>query len=195
MSLRMMITALALVLPGSGWALVPNLEGHITDPQRRLSQNDRTNLEKKLNEIQSNTHIDVACWISEVAPDAARGQGQEFYRVRGIGRAWDNGVFFMFPRTGRVEIIQEPNRPELTPQEVQRVLGADNPTQDVARRLESLADATNGILGSKAKAARPWGQTRPEVGRAYLFGALVVFAVAIFMSFGRKAGADPSTTA
>lgn len=185
--LRSLLFLVALAAPGLASAF-PNLEGHVTDPQHRLSVGDRTALEKKLGEIQSNTHIDVACWISDAQMPLAQQLGEEAYKRWGIGREWDNGVFFMFPLSGPVRIILDPAKPVFDRGEIFKVAAADRPNADVARRMELLADAADAILREKARAPRPWGTAHPQRGLWYALGSALVALLAAALSFSRKGG-------
>lgn len=181
-----LLLSLLLLAAAPARAEVPQLEGHVTDPQHRLSDGDRKSLNDKLDKLQQETHVDVATWVSNVAPEAADAAGAEFYKARNIGVDWDNGVFFMFPAHGRVHVILNAEHPELTAEEKGKVEAADDPSADLSRRLETLATTTSDVLKPKLNQARPPGQTDTGKGRIYTVAALLVAGLAARRSRRRR---------
>jgi len=164
-------------------AEIPGINGHMTDPQHRLSDADKKSIEDKLSALQEETHVDLAGWISDAPEDQANALGKEAYRRWGIGKAWDNGIFFMIPVTGRAHLIVEPARPELTAAEQARVLAADRPDAPLSTRLNALADAAGTLVRAKVFHARPRGAK--DAPRAMLYG-LAALGVALAAALGSR---------
>jgi hypothetical protein len=182
--------ATALVVMVALWALparatdIPGINGHITDPGHLLSSADKTTLEEKFNKIMQDTRVDTAGWITDAAEKDLNSLGLEAYRRWNIGASWDNGVFFMIPKVGRVHVILDPNKPAiLTPAEVTKVVDADKPKME---RCEAIAEATGGIIRNKTLKPRPEGKTDPERGRLFAYGALALLIAAIVMTVRSK---------
>jgi hypothetical protein len=165
---------------------IPGIDGHMTDPGRKLSDADKRSIEEKLGKIQDETHIDVAGWISDSPEDQAMALGNRAFRSWNIGRDWDNGVFLFFPAEGRVRIIQTLSKPALPAPDVALLSAADAPDMELRLRLERLADKARTLLVARTtKQARPWGEAHPEMGHRWLALAGVVLLAALAMSLAR----------
>jgi hypothetical protein len=175
---------------------IPGINGHITDPMHLLSGTDKTNIEEKFNKVMQDTRVDCAGWITDAPQDQLNALGLEAYNRWGIGSSWDNGVFFMIPKVGRVHVILDPNKPPiLTPAEVTRVVDADKPNAAMTERVEAIGDTVGGIIRNKSLKPRPEGKTDPERGRLFLYGATAVLLAAIGMTFrNRKRASTTATT-
>ena len=189
--LRRSLTCAALVLalaPRLAEAIeIPGINGHMTDPGHLLSNNDKTSVEEKLNKIQQDTRVDVAGWITDAPENKLDELGLEAYKRWNIATSWDNGIFFMVPKTGRVHVILDPAKgPELTPAEVTRVVDADKPNSPMSDRIDAIADTAGSIIRSRALKPRPAGVTDPARGRLFGFGAAAVLLAAIALSFRKR---------
>jgi hypothetical protein len=175
------------LLPGAARALdIPGIGGHMTDPQHKLSDSDKTSIEDRLSKIQEDTHIDFAGWISDIPEDQATAYGEEAYKRWNIGNDWDNGVFLLFPASGRVRVAQNHDKPLLNPDEAHRLAEADDPGEELHRRIERLADKGREILVPKtANQVRPWGTAHPDRGRLYAIAAGLIALAGLGISFGR----------
>lgn len=171
---------------------IPGIQGHMTDPTRQMSDAAKAAVEDKLGKIAEDTHIDAAGWITNAPEDQVDALGNEAYKRWSIGVWWDNGVFFAFPATGRVHIIQDKAKPELNAAEVAKLAAADNPNEsDYQKRIERLADVEREILIPKTeKKARPWGTNRPGLGNEYLAAAFALALAGVVMSVRRKRRTD-----
>jgi hypothetical protein len=175
---------------------VPGINGHMTDPTRKLSDDAKKEVEDRLTKIAEDTHIDVAGWITNAPDDQTEALGNEAYKRWSIGVWWDNGVFYAFPASGHVHIIQDPAHHELTPDEEKKIIAAENPSDDFQKRIDALEAATREIIVPKTTGrARPWGTNRPERGNYYLFGAAAVFLAAVALSFRKRKTSTPTPTA
>jgi hypothetical protein len=190
MSSRFRARALLAVLLSSSPAMaleVPPINGHITDPQHELSATELEAIQAKLTKIQDETHIDVAGWLSPATEAEATALGKVAYRRWNIGHDWDNGVFFMMPATGRVHVILDPERPELTPAELARVTDADKPSLSMSRRIELLADLTLEILRPKVThRAMPPGKSNPIRGAIYGAIAGMILLLALGLTWAQR---------
>lgn len=155
----------------------------MTDPDRTLSDSDKTAAEDTLGKIQEDTRIDVAGWIADAPESQLDELGNEAYRRWNIGRDWDNGIFLMIPKSGRVHIILNRTRPALTPTEVRRVIDADSPTSPMAQRLDKIANAAGAIVRNNALRARPAGQNDPVGTIWYACGAGAVLLIAVALTY------------
>jgi uncharacterized membrane protein YgcG len=183
------LVAPLLLLAGLAWAPparatdIPGINGHLTDPGHTLSNGDKTTIEDKLNKIQQDTRIDVAGWVTDAPESKLDELGNEAYRRWNIAASWDNGVFFMIPRVGRVHIILDPTKPpELTPSEVQKIVDSDKPSSTMMDRVESISEAAGSIIRGKALHPRPAGKTDPARGRLFLYGCFAVLAAAVVLT-------------
>jgi hypothetical protein len=131
---------------------VPEIGGHMTDPGHKLDDAAKSAVEDQLSAIQRDTEIDVAGWISDVPEDRMADLGRMAYRRWHIGEDWDSGLFFAFPASGRVRIVQDIARPELTPDEVARLTKADDPDAELRGRIERLANLARQLITAKAAA-------------------------------------------
>jgi hypothetical protein len=177
-----------LLTSASAMALdVPPINGHITDPQHELSATELEAIQAKLTKIQDETHIDVAGWLSPATEADATTLGRAAYRKWNIGHDWDNGVFFMMPATGRVHVILDPERPELTAAELAQVTDADKPTLSMSRRIELLADLTLEILRPKVThRAMPPGKANPTRGAIYGVASGLILLLAAALTRARR---------
>ncbi len=188
---RLLVTtafAAAAMAPGVALATdIPGINGHITDPGHLLSNADKTSLEDKFNKIMSDTRVDCAGWVTD-APESQLNQlGAEAYKRWNIGASWDNGVFFMVPKAGRVHVILDPSKPaELTPAEITKITDADKPNATMMDRLEAIGETTGSIIRAKALRPRPAGKTDPARGRLFGYGAFALLVAAVVMSFRNK---------
>jgi hypothetical protein len=181
------VLALLLVAPTVMALEVPPINGHITDPQHELSGTELEAIQAKLTKIQDETHIDVAGWLSPASEADATALGRTAYRKWNIGKDWDNGVFFMMPATGRVHVILDADRPELTPGELARVTDADRPTLSMGRRLEILSDLTLEILRPKVThRAMPPGKANPTRGAIYGAVSVLILLLALGLTRSRR---------
>ncbi|MBS2026611.1 MAG: TPM domain-containing protein [Deltaproteobacteria bacterium] len=163
---------------------IPGINGHMTDPDRRLSDADKKAIEDQLSGLQEETHVDIAGWVTHAADNQVEELGARAYRQWNIGKAWDNGVFFVIPATGRAHLIVDRARPELTAAEQARVLAADRPEAPLATRLNALADTAGSLVKAKVFHARPPG---PKDGRrALAYGAGAVAMALGSGLFGRR---------
>jgi hypothetical protein len=161
---------------------VPNINGHMTDPDHTLSEADKTSIEDKLGKIQEDTRVDFAGWIVD-APEASLDDlGNDAFHRWNIGRDWDNGAFMLVPRNGRVHLIQNPKHPVFTPAETHRVVDADTPSAPMAQRLDHIQDAAGGIIRTNSLKARPRGNTDPRLAVWYACGAGAIFLLASALS-------------
>jgi hypothetical protein len=173
-----------LLWPGLARAIdVPAINGHMTDPGHLLSSADKTTIEDKLSKIQADTRVDVAGWIVDAPEDALEELGKDAYRRWNIGNDWDNGVFMVVPKTGRVRLVQPHLPAELSLAEVRKVQAADTPGAPLAQRLDSIAESIGTIIRAKALRARPPGKNDPPRGRWYSAGTLAVLLAAIGLTF------------
>jgi uncharacterized membrane protein YgcG len=183
-------TAVALALaPASAIASdYPSIDGHMTDPQHRLKFSEKEAIEDKLGKIQSDTQTDVAGWIADDRENLKE-VGWELYQRWHIGKDWENGVFFVFPISGPVIIVVNPDRPALTPAEVERIMTADAaPSPSLAKRIEKDADEAGAILrvGAKAAKPRPPGTKDPRLAIRYAIAASVIALAAVVLGFVRR---------
>ncbi len=180
--------AVLLFMPRRANAVeIPGINGHMTDPGHLLSSGDKTTVEEKLNKIQQDTRVDVAGWITDAPESQLDALGLEAYKRWNIGASWDNGVFFMVPKVGRVHVILDPVKPpQLTVAEVTRVEDADKPNAPMTERIESIADSAGGIIRGKALRPRPEGKTDPARGRLFSYGAAALFVAAIAMTLRER---------
>jgi uncharacterized membrane protein YgcG len=172
------------------WALaieVPGINGHMTDPDHTLSDSDKTAAEDMLGKIQEDTRIDVAGWIVDAPDSQLDDLGNEAYRKWNIGRDWDNGVFLIVPKSGRVHVIQNRTKPALTTVEARRVVDADSPSSPMAQRLTKIAEAAGGIVRNNALRARPAGQNDPADAMWYACGAGAVLLIAAALTYRARA--------
>jgi hypothetical protein len=166
---------------------VPGINGHMTDPTHKLSDDAKKEVEDRLTKIAEDTHIDLAGWITNAPDDQVVALGNEAYKRWSIGVWWDNGVFFAFPAAGQVHIIQDPAKPELTPEEVTKLLAADKPSSDYQKRIDDLEVATRAMVEPKTQnRARPWGTNRPQRANVFLAAAAAIALAAIALSFRRR---------
>lgn len=180
--------ALALAPVAARAAEYPSIDGHMTDPQHRLKFSEKEEIEDKLGKIQSDTQTDVAGWIADDRPNL-RDAGWEVYQRWHIGKDWENGVFFVFPISGPVIVILNPERPALTEAEVQRIMTADAvPSPTLAKRIEKDADEAGAILrvGAKAAKPRPPGTKDPRLAIRYAIAAGVIALAAIATTLLRR---------
>ena len=178
------ILASLSLLPARAGA-IPGIDGHMTDPDRRLGAVDKSAIEEHLGNIQGETHIDVAGWIVEASDAELDALGSQAYRQWNIGKAWDGAVFFVIPPGRRARMVLDPARRELTPAEQAHVLAADNPALNLRARIDRLADATAAILRDKVFRARPQGNKDLRGALAYGLAAMLLALAAGFMSLGR----------
>lgn len=166
---------------------VPDINGHLTDPGQRLTQLEKRAVEDRLTKLAADTHIDIAGWLTEVTEERVVSYGDEAYRHWKIGLAWDNGLFFAFPVSGRVRLIQDPAGPELSPAEADALVAVDDPKQSEAKRIERLTDAVRAVLVPRTRhKPRPPGLARPQQGHVYLLATAAVALAGIVLSFRRR---------
>ncbi len=185
----MALFAFSVVLsPAVAYAFdIPGINGHMTDPTQALSDADKTAIEDKLTKIQQDTRIDVAGWIVDAPEDTLEALGSEAYRRWRIGADWDNGVFFIVPRSGRARLIQNHEKPEVNASEAAQLVAADDPHAPMAQRINRMADAAGTMLRAAALHARPRGRNHPRRGLAYGDGAALVLLAAVgFTLRGRR---------
>ena len=177
----------AALLPTAALGLdVPGIQGHMTDPGHKLSDGDKSSMEDRLSKIQEDTHIDFAGSISDVPEDQATAYGEAAFKSWGIGNDWDNGVFLIFPGSGRVHIVQNPDKPLLNGEELGKLAEADDPGEDLHRRIEKLSDKARDILVPKtANQVRPRGTAHPERGRYYAVLTALIALAGVGASFRR----------
>lgn len=188
MGQKQMLVAIAALLfwlsPGLAMAIdIPGINGHMTDPDRTLSDADKTSTEDTLSKIQEDTRIDVAGWVVDAPENQLDDLGNEAYHRWNIGRDWDNGIFLMVPKSGRVHVIQNRTKPALTAVEVHRVIDADSPSSPMAQRLDKIANAVGGIVRNNALRARPAGQNDPGDAIWYACGAGAVLLIAVALTY------------
>jgi len=170
--------------PRSAMAIdVPAINGHMTDPNRMLSTADKNSIEDKLSKIQQDTRVDVAGWIVDAPESSLEDLGNQAYKKWNIGGDWDNGVFLVVPKSGRVRVVQPHVPTELTLAEVGRVVAADNPNQAMMQRLDSIADMVGIIIRARALHARPPGKNDPARGLRYTAGLLALLVAAVALTF------------
>jgi len=158
---------------------IPGINGHMTDPTKALSDADKTAIEDKLSKIQQDTRIDVAGWIVDAPEDTLEGLGSEAYRRWRIGADWDNGVFFIVPKSGRARLIQNHDKPEVNASDAAQLLAADDPPASMAERINRMADVAGTMLRAATLRARPRGHNHPHRGLVYGAGAALVLLAAV----------------
>ncbi len=175
---------LVLGFPGTARAIdVPGIDGHMTDPGRVLGTSDKNAVEDKLSKLQQDTRIDVAGWIVDAQAGALDDLGHKAFQKWNIGGDWDGAVFFVIPRVGRVRLIQNDAKPELSAQEASKIVAADKPNAPMLERLDLIIDATGEIVRKKTLRARPPGQKDPRRGLWFsaAWGVLFLGVVAVTM--------------
>jgi hypothetical protein len=165
---------------------VPGINGHMTDPTQALSDVDKTTIEDKLSKIQQDTRIDVAGWIVDAPAEALQGMGDEAYRRWRIGMDWDNGIFFIVPKSGRARLIQNRDKPEVSGSDAAQLVAADDPQAPMVQRINRMADAAGTMLRATALRPRPQGLNHPRSGLAYSAGAAFVFLAAVGLSLRER---------
>jgi hypothetical protein len=187
-ALSLAACAALCLIAGAANAYVPPIDGHLTDPGHRLKSTEKDSLEDQLGKIQSDTQVDCAGWVMQSPTDEIADLGREAYDHWRIGRDWENGVLFVFPVSGPAILIQNTDRPALTPTEVSRVLSVDAPGQPLAKRVEHDANEVGAILrvGSKAPKPRPPGIADPRRGHWFAAGTAIVGLAAIVLSMRRR---------
>ena len=171
--------ALLLPLPRATAFEIPKIEGHMTDPTHQLSAAELQATDQKLDKIALDTRIDTAGWITDAPAADLAESGKEAYEQWHIGRDWDNGVFLMIPKVGRWVVIMNPQKPELTPEEVARLTAADKPGAPMVERMDAYAETAGDILRAKVFHARPPGKNDPVHGRWYLAGVMLLLLAAL----------------
>ncbi len=196
-ALRLFLLAILTCLGDSeatAFAAVPPLEGHVTDPSRKLKAADEEALEDKLGKIMTDTQCDLATWLSDVPPESANEAGADAYDRWHIGRDWENGILLVFPSTGPVHVIVKTERPAVTEAEITKVETGDDPHLAWKARIERAADELASVLrvGAKAAKVRPPGHGDPQRGLRYALGGAFVGLLAIGLSTARRIAARSS---
>lgn len=182
------LVLVVLLAPLSAAAVeVPGIDGHMTDPQRRLGSS-KSSIEEKLTKLQDETHFDVAGWVTGAPEDQVETLGREAYERWGIGKSWENGVFLAFPAAGHVHILQDPAKPLLSGDALAKVMAVDEPGQTLPTRVDKLIEEVRKIVVPLTQNhVLPPGKAHPEGGRKYVIGACALLLLAALMSFARKA--------
>jgi len=181
-------TALAMAPRAAAALEVPNIDGHMTDPQHKLG-GAKTGIEERFEELQQETHVDVAGWITDAPEDQVEALGAAAYERWKIGHDWDNGLFFIFPSAGPVHVIQNRATPELTVATTVKLAAADDPHAPLPDRIASLTKEAQRLLFARTqKVARPPGTGHPERGRYYAIVAAALALAAISISLRRRKG-------
>lgn len=177
------------------WAYVPPIDGHLTDPGHRLKSTEKDSLEDTLGKLQTDTQVDVAGWVMTEPTNEVADLGREAYDHWRIGKDWENGVLFVFPVSGPAQLIENPDRPALSPSELSRVLGADVPGNPLlAKRIERDANEVGSILrvGAKAPKPRPPGTADPKRGAWFAAATVLIVLAAVGLSLRRRRSPHPS---
>jgi hypothetical protein len=185
----MALAALTVVLSSAAGAYafdIPGINGHMTDPTQALSDADKTAIEDKLSKIQQDTRIDVAGWIVDAPEDTLEGLGSEAYRRWRIGADWDNGIFFIVPKSGRARLIQNRDKPEVNASDAALLVAADDPHASMTQRINRMADAAGTMLRATALQARPRGRNHPRRGLVYGAGAALVLLAAVGLALRER---------
>jgi uncharacterized membrane protein YgcG len=172
--------------------VAPPLQGHVTDPNDKISRSERRQLEESLEEIQKDTAVDVAVFLAPVGGERLEMVGRVAYAQWGIGRDWESGVLVAISQDGQDCRLILPNRdPTISAVEVTEIEKGLLELSRTGQFAQGLRWASTRI-GQIERAHPRIPQARPagtrDLGRAARFGvgAFLVILGAALVSFRRK---------
>jgi len=171
---------------------VPSIGGHVTDPGERLTPDEKKEIEALFGAIQSDTKVDVAAFIAQVARNDVATAGRTAYAQWGIGRDWETGILLTLSQDGQGCRLIVPG--EGSPISPARVADIETAVAQVAQRgqmaraLRVAAEQIGSVLRARAKTplARPYGKRDVARSIPYWAGALVVAVLATILSLRRS---------
>jgi len=184
---RGFVTMAAVLVVGlsAAWARateLPACGGHVTDTGHALTDQERSTLVADIDQLDVETLVDLAVWVTGASDDPLSTLGQRAYGVWRIGRVWDGGILVVVPTTGRAIVVQDAVHPLLAPAEVEQLTGADAPEEPMSRRLDAILDAARTVLRHKIDRHAPAHRLRYVSGSA----ALLLAAAALTARHRRR---------
>jgi len=167
------LLAAGLVSPRSALAMdVPSCGGHVTDTGHMLGERTYHDIDTKLDKLAHETLVDSAMWLADGPRDTLETLGHEAYKRWGIGAQWNNGLLVIIPKTGRAFIVQDEARPDLTADEMAKVVSWDEPDKPMERRVDQVSESLVTLLRPKEDRHIPAHRIR------YVFGPVALLLAA-----------------
>jgi len=170
----------------------PPIGGHVTDPDRKLTREEKRDLEALFGALQTDTKVDIAAWVAPVARADADAVGRRAYEAWHIGRDWKTGALLVLSESGETaRLIVPADDPPLSPVQAAQLETALLPLIHQARFAPALrlaAERIGGVLRPLAKTPRPPPPGRRDLRMAARHGAaaMVLIALAIVLDFRRR---------
>jgi uncharacterized membrane protein YgcG len=170
----------------------PPIAGHVTDPGGRLSADEKKEIEELLGAIQTDSKVDVAAFIAQVARKDVATAGRTAYAQWGIGRDWESGVLLTLSEDGQgCRLIVAGDASPISPArvaEIETAVGQVAQKGQFVRALRVAAEQIGRVLRTRAKTplVRPRGERDVPRSLPYGAGALLVAAIAATLSLRRS---------
>ncbi len=172
---------------------VPSIEGHLTDAAKRLTQDQRSALERALDDIQAVYKVDLAIHLLDTEVPSVEDMSNRCFEAWSIGKSWDGGGLLITVSKDLKDLAITTTAPDkpLNPNTVKLLKSGLRSALDQAE-LSRVLQSTVARIHRLMALTRPYPKVHPPLNRRvrsaqnFAFGALFVVFLAILSTRVRR---------